>query len=195
MAFAAGFLGAIGTIASVAGSIITGVAGYQQAKASQKAEEYQAEIQRMNADIARKNASRAIATSQIQQEDQDRAARAVLGEQVAEQAASGLSLGGRTQIATRRSARELARRDALNIRYAGEIEKYNFLQEASNQEAGRQLSLMSADSYGKSAGLSLLSGFVGGVGSLVGGAQSFKSSKASYTPKPVSRPTVGLASY
>lgn len=197
MAFTAGVLGTISTIVSVAGSVLGGIQAYKQGKAQEAAYKYQAEVQKVNADIARGNAVREIQTSQIQQEDQDRAARGMLGEQIAQQAASGLSLGGRTQIATRRSARELAKRDALNIRYAGEIGKYNYMQEALNQDAGRNLSLMSAKTASRDAGFGLLSGFLNATGSLIGGAQSFKSAtrKSSFTPTPVARPSQGLAGY
>lgn len=195
MAFAAGALGTISTIVSVAGSIFGGIQAYQAGKAQQAAYKYQAEVQKVNAEIARDNAVREIQTSQIQQEDQDRAARGMLGEQIAQQAASGLSLGGRTQIATRRSARELARRDALNIRYAGEIGKYNYLQEAFNQDASANMSTMAAKQAGKDAGFGLLGGFLNAAGSLVGGAQSFAKKGSSFTPKPVARPSQGLARY
>lgn len=195
MAFTGGALATISTIVSVAGSVFGGIQAYSNAKAAEQSAKYQAEVQRVNADIARKNAVREVQTSQIQQEDQDRAARGLLGEQIAVQAASGLSLGGRTQIATRRSARELARRDALNIRYAGEIGRYNYMQEALNQEAGATLSDMRAKTESRNAGFGLLSGFLGATGSLIGGATSFSPKKTRYNPTPVSRPNVGLASY
>lgn len=192
----AAFAGVLGTLVSVAGAVVGGIQAAQNAKAQEAAAKYQAEVQKVNANIARKNAVREIQTSQIQQEDQDRAARGLLGEQIAQQAASGLSLGGRTQIATRRSARVLARRDALNIRYAGEIGKYNYLQEAFNQEAGANLSTMQAKAAANDAKLGLLSGFLNAGSSLIGGAQSFGSfRRSSYTPSPVARPRIGLASY
>ena len=55
----------------------------------------QAAIYQMNAEIATDNAHRAIQRAQVQQEDQDVMTQALLGQQLSEQSASGVSVGFR----------------------------------------------------------------------------------------------------
>jgi hypothetical protein len=151
-------------IATIAGTLISAIGSVTSGMAAQQQANYQAKVSEMNEKIAKQNAVRAIERSQIEQEDQDRETAAQLGEIVAAQGASGLSLTSRSSALTRKSARMLGRRDALNIRQAGEIEAYNYKTQAVNFEADAQLRRME----GKS---SLLAGFVGGIGSLIGGAR------------------------
>src|SRR5262245_64995073 len=98
------------------GGIASGVMGFAQSN-------YQAQVAEMNADIAKENAQRAGERAQIEQQTQDIQASNTLGEQVAEQAASGLTVSSPSLVKSRRSARRLARLDALNVRQAGEIER------------------------------------------------------------------------
>lgn len=131
---------------------------------------YQAQIAEMNKRVAEENERRVQERAQVEQQDQDFEARAFIGAQEAAQSASGLALGGRSQIMTRRSAHELARRDALNIRQAGEIDAYNFRVDAANAGAQAQLHRMQADSYRQQASQSQLAGWIGATGSLLSGA-------------------------
>jgi hypothetical protein len=140
------------------GGLVSGVMGFAQSS-------YQGQVAEMNADIAKDNAKRAVERSQIEQESQDLKAANVLGAQVVEQGASGLSLSSGSLLKSRKSARRLARLDALNVRQAGEIEKYNYLTDAANykaQAAGARISGVG----------SLLGGFFSGVNSLVGSSTS-----------------------
>lgn len=149
----------VGSLASAGGAIMGGVAANNAAK-------YQQQVADMNAKIARDNATRAIERSQIEQQDQDMMTRAELGTQEALQAASGLSIDGGSQMLTRKSAAQLGRRDALNTRYAGEMEKYGYLTQAANQEAEGRL----AAAKGKSA---LIGSYFSAAGSLASSAASF----------------------
>lgn len=151
MAVAAGILG-------VLGSVVSTISGIGEAQ-------YRASVADMNAQIARENANRAIERSQVEQQDQDAKSLALLGEQEAVQSASGLSLTGKSFVLTRKSARELARRDALNVIQGGQIEAYNYKVEAANQEAQA-----GADRAAGTAGL--LEGFLGATKSLVGMSSS-----------------------
>lgn len=201
MAFLSAASGIISGILGAVGAVVSGVAAKnaadQQADnelASARAAEYQAQIARNNAAVSDQNASRAVAVSQIEQIEQDRESRALVGEQLAAQGASGLSLGGRSAMLTRRSAKMLGRKDALNIRYAGDVDRYNYQVEASNQRAGGELKTMEASSYRTSAeasrragGIAMLSGFLNAAGSLVGSASNFsfnknRTSKTAATP-------------
>lgn len=167
---------AIGAVVGAIGSILSAVA---QAQAAQ----YQAKIADMNADVSRENAVRAIAASQVDQQEQDTASKALIGEQLATQGASGLDLGGKSQILTRKSASTLARKDALMVRYGGEMDKYNYLVEAENQKASGNLYRMQASS-------SLLAGFLGATQSLLGAASSISpGTRTKITaPNPYGRP-------
>ena len=159
MAISTTALAIIGTVAAVAGA---GVAAYGSYQASQ----YQAQIAERNARIARENADRSIQRSQVEQESQDMKAKALLAQQEAEQAASGLSLHGRSAIMTRKSSRELARHDALKIRQAGMMEAAAYKQESEN-------AVLPAQMYRQQAQFSLLEGFINAGSSLISGAQNF----------------------
>lgn len=149
----------VGTVASAGGALVTGMAASNAAK-------YQNQVAQMNAQIAKDNAARALERSQIEQQDQDMLTRAQLATQEALQGASGLSIEGGSQMLTRKSAAMLGRRDALNIRQAGELEAYGYKTQAVNMEAEGRL----AKAKGQSA---LMGSYLNAFGSLASGAASF----------------------
>lgn len=151
-------LAAVGIALTAGAAVLGGIQQYNMAK-------FQEELANRNAQIAQDNAARAIQRSQVEQQDQDMITLAFLGEQEAIQAASGL--GGRSQALARKSAAELGRRDALNVRQAGEIEAYNFQTQAMNFQA-------EASQARSAAGFGLLSGFMGAAQSLVGRSTSVR---------------------
>lgn len=146
-------------VAAAGGALVTGVASSNAAK-------YQNQVAQMNAQIAKDNAARALERSQIEQQDQDMLTRAQLATQEALQGASGLSLEGGSQMLTRKSAAQLGRRDALNIRQAGEMEAYGYKTQAANMEAEGRL----AQAKGQSA---LLGSYFSAAGSLASSASQF----------------------
>lgn len=149
-------IAAAGLALGFVSSAFQGFTAYQSAS-------YQAAIAELNQSIANDNAQRALERVQIEQQDQDAITLAMLGEQEAAQASSGLAFGSRSFRLARKSAQELGRKDALNIRQAGEIEAYNYRTQAANFGAQAQ--------FAKASGVnSLLGGFLGGIGSLVSGA-------------------------
>lgn len=160
MAFMAGISGLLQGIIGGVGSIISGVAAMQAAS-------YQKKIADMNAQIAQDNARRSIERTQIEAQDNDAEARALLGAQEAAQGSSGLVLGGRSQVMTRKAARVLGRRDSLNIKQAGEVESYNYKVQAANQTASGNLAMMEGRS-------NMLGSFLGAAGSLIGGFSSVR---------------------
>lgn len=167
----------LGSIFQAGGAILGGIS-------AMAAGNYQAKVAAMNAEIARDNAARAIESSQIEQVEQDAQTSSMIGEQLAAQSSSGLSLGGRSQILSRKNAAELGRKDALNVRYGGEAQKYNFLTEAAGQDA-------SASMYKAQGVGDLLGGFLQ-AGSIIGSARPSSSARRRFsnTPVPVSRPSV-----
>lgn len=150
----------VSTAVGVVGAIMSANAAAQSAN-------YQAAIAERQAEVNRINAARAIETSQQQQLEQDQQTRAFLGEQIAAQSASGLRIGGGSAMLTRKSARELGRLDALNIRQAGEVEAYNWKVGAEDAAASAGFAKMQANN-------SLLEGFMTGAGTLVGGLGKIK---------------------
>lgn len=154
------FAGGIGAILGAIGSIAQGVLGFAAAN-------YQAQVAEMNEEVAKDNAMRSIERAQVEQQTQDDLTAAMLGEQESVQSASGLSLTSPSAIRTRAAARRLGRMDALNVRQAGEIEKYNYLVQASN--FGSEAKMAQLQGVGN-----LLSGFLGATQSLVSKAKPSK---------------------
>lgn len=161
MSFLAGLAPILGTAFSVAGSLVSGFSAMSAAN-------YQAKVAAMNAQIAEDNAKRAVTRSAVEAQDQDALTRAMLGEQEAIQSASGVSLASRSSVLTRKAAAELGRRDALNVRQAGELEAYGYRTDAMNMRAQGALAKME----GRNA---LLGSFLGAGASLVGGANGVAS--------------------
>ena len=165
------------------GAIVGGVTGMIQAS-------YQAKVAKMNASIAADNAVRALERGSVEGEDNDFQTRALLGEQEVAQAASGVSLSGKSQILTRESARRLGRRDTLNILQDASVEAYNYRTQEANFKAEAQ-----------AAKISGISGLVGSVfsaassipSSLAGGASS-TASPYKFIPQPLAKPTL-LSTY
>lgn len=165
--------GGIGGLLSAGGAVVGGISALA-------AGNYQKQVADMNAKIAKDNAARAEQRGQIVQQETDNRTKAFFGEQEAAQSASGISLNSRSAIATRRTARELGRLDALNVRQAADIESYNYKVDAANQQAQGQL----AQSQGVGT---LIGSFFKAGGSLVGGSNSVKNSEGvtgggTYTP-------------
>lgn len=133
---------------------------------------YQSEVANMNARVAKDNAMRASAVSQIEAQESDLQTKALLGEQITSQTASGVSLSGRSQLLTRNTARMLGRRDAENIIAAGSAERSNFLTQRNQFKA-----------EGKMA---KLSGYVGAAGAVLDAASGMTGIKANAAKPPTS---------
>ena len=156
--------GGIGTALSVGGALMGGLSAMQQANS-------QAKVAENNAQIAADNAARETTATQERIVQSDNELKALMGEQLATQSASGLSVSGRSQMLTRKKTHEIGRQDALNINEQGTQTSRNFLQQSADfkNEASQ------AKSAGKNA---MLQGVIGAAGSLVGGAKSFGSATA-----------------
>lgn len=165
MAFAAAALPIIGVVATVAGIGLQLAAVQQNTSATVAANNYQSQVLERNRALMELNAQRAVESASVQQLQQDQMTRALLGEQIAQQSASGLKLGGRSQMLTRKAARELGRLDAENIRYQGDIEALNFRQMA--EDATQEIEFRQ-----KNNGYAMTSGFLDSASVLVGGAST-----------------------
>lgn len=138
------------------------------ALASMQAANYQAKLHEYNAKIAEQNAVRAEDRSRIEAQDNDMVTLGLLGEQEAAQTSSGISLRSKSAVLTRRAARQLGRRDTLNIIQAGRVEGYNYRVAAAGETASAGM----AKAAGK---MNMLSGFLSAGGSLLGSATSSSS--------------------
>lgn len=121
MAFAAPIL----PFLAIAGTAIEGVGGFMQSR-------YQAQVAKNNARIAEENAQRANYANQIEQMRSDREFRAEKGALLASQAASGLDVLGRSQMASRQNLDRIRDEQATDIRMQGFYDVQNLLQEQAN---------------------------------------------------------------
>lgn len=159
------------------GAIASGVTGLMQGM-------YQAKIAKANAEVAAENAKRATERGAIEAEDNDFQTRALLGEQETQQAASGVTLSGKSQILTRQSARKLGRRDTLNIIQAADIERYNYETQKMNFKAEASAAKLS----GISSLIGGVAGAAGGMSSMIGSSKSV-ATPYKYIPQPLAKPS------
>ena len=135
MAFVAPLLSSIGSfVGSTAGALATASTAVGALGAIQ-AGNYQAAVAKNNAEIAMENAGREADAAQQRQIRSDREYAAQVGEQLATQAASGLDVLGRTQLATRRLTEQTGRGAAKDIRLEGQNTAQRFQQDAANFRA------------------------------------------------------------
>lgn len=163
MAIAPAILAGLGTALTVAQTGMGVVGSIIGAASERESAQQAADIAAKNKVIAEDNAQRALLVSQEEQFDTDMETLALIGEQEAIQAGSGLRLDSKSFIQTRSTARELGRIDALNVREAGKIraEAYRNKGDAyAAEQAAAQ----------RAGGNALLSGFLGVGTSLIGGA-------------------------
>lgn len=160
-------------IAGVAGTALSVFGAIQQGKAADAAAQYQANVATVNAGIAEKNANRSIDSASEEQRQQDMSANALFGTQEARQGASGLSVNSGSALATRRSARQLSRLDALNIRQQGDVQAYGYRTDAANQHSQAEFSKMQGKNALTSSYLDAATSLVGGASSLIGGLGKF----------------------
>lgn len=164
-------------IAAVAGPLISGVTGMMQSN-------YQAKVAKMNAEVAQENADRASTKSEIDAQESDFQYSSLIGEQENAQAASGVTLSGKSQILTRRAAHQVATGDRMKLIQQGQVDRYGHLVEKANFTA-----------EAKAAKMSGMASLIGGVVGAVGGLPSSMSSSAKatatpykYIPQPIAKP-------
>jgi len=162
MAFVAPFLAAgaaaggsafagtsLATALTVGSAALTGVSAIQQGH-------YQAAVAANNAEIAQRNAAMESEAAQKAGARQDRETAALVGEQTAAAAASGLDVLGRTQVAVRNLSRRVGREEAGDIVGRGTAAARGLLQDAANFRAeGKQAKLQG---YMTAAGAALEGG-------------------------------------
>lgn len=147
-------MAAVAAVAGLASGIVSGVGGMMSAN-------YQAQVAKNNEQVARYNAERASVTGGIEAQMKDLEHSQLQGQQITQQAASGVALSGGSQIRTRLASRMYAAGDRMAISEAANMERYGHLVEATNFKAERK----SAQMQGK---LALVGGILDGVSAFAG---------------------------
>lgn len=117
---------------STGAAVMTGATAGVGALTSIQAGRYQAAVGRNNARIAEENAARIAEASQGEAMRSDQDYRALLGEQLAAQGASGLDILGRSAVAARKLTMKTGRDAAKDIITEGSAGARRSLQEAAN---------------------------------------------------------------
>lgn len=158
MGFAAPLIPLLPTLLTAGSAVLGAVSAVQSGN-------YQAAVLRNNARIAEENAARASEAAQREAMRSDQDYRALLGEQLAAQGASGFDILGRSQRSARQLTQRTGRRAAMDIVTEGEAAARRSLQEAANfRGEGRQARLQ-----GYLSGASSLLQGASDVGTLVSG--------------------------
>ena len=146
-------------LASGAGTAaMTGLTAGIGALSSIQQGNYQAAVGRNNARIAEENAARISEAAQGEALRSDQDYRALLGEQLAAQGASGFDVLGRSQVAARELTNRTGRRAAVDITDEG--------------RAGARRSLQEAANFRGEARQAKLQGYISAAGQLAQGANS-----------------------
>jgi hypothetical protein len=174
------------TAIAIAGTLVTGVMNYTQSM-------YQAQVAKQNAAIAQENANRAFHKGQIDAEDSGRQTAGLIADQEAIQGGSGLSVTGKSQLRTRRSARSLGRLDAFRLIAAGQEQQYNHLIDKMNFKSEAKARKFSAYAGLAGTALSVAGQVVGRPDNttLLGTAKPIQNYDK-YAPKPISKPNINL---
>ena len=132
---------------------------------------YRSQVARNNAVIAEENRLRTLEETAINAQEQDLAARAEIGALLAQQGASGLSMGVGSMALRRKSAEELAAKDRSRITYEG--------QTVANQYEQQREDFKEESRMAKSeVNMAMLEGAIGIGSSLIGGATKVNNKKA-----------------
>lgn len=148
----------IGAAVQAVGAIQAGKAQQAEANARAQANQYNAKVKEMNAQIARTQAN-------AREEQQRRKGRQVLGAQRAGIAQAGIGFGGSALDIMEQSA-DTAELDALNIRYEGELQSTGLLADAEAERYEAGVNRMAGRNAMKAA-------YIGAGSALIGGASNY----------------------
>ena len=147
------------TIIGAAGQVIQGIS-------ASRAANYRARVAQMNQQIAQDNARRERFAGQIAAQDADFEARQLIDQLIAQQGASGITIGLGSAGMVLESTRRTARLNAKRIQQQAELKARD--SEIDALQFGAQAGLAKSEARG-----ALTSGIVGGLSSVLGGAARF----------------------
>lgn len=150
---------------SAAGSIAA-------AQAQADAARYQAQINEMNAKIARKRARDALERGKLEEQQKRQDVQAVLGRQRAAMAANGVDINFGSPLDTLADAAMMGEMDSLIVRTNFHRQAYNHDVEAENFRAQANLNRMEAKAATTGGFLSAMGTIIGGFGKVYEHANS-----------------------
>lgn len=157
-------------IVAVAATVIsTGVSVYgaeQSAHAQSQAANYQAAVARNNQITANSEADYATSAGESQQQSQAMATRALIGNEKAAQASSGLDVNSGSSVDVRSSAAALGTLSGLNIKSNAALKAAEYRAQAGSFGAQSALDTMTATNAGVAGNISAVGAGIGGVGSI-----------------------------
>ena len=179
-------------LAAVIGGVVSGIGSIAQGIAGKRASTYQAAVAENNAILANRAADEEIRAGAAEEEGQRLQTGAALGKAVAIQGASGLDVTGGSPGDVRASIADLGELDALTIRSNAARQAAQYRAQGANFKNDATLNRMQGRA-------SLIAGFLGGAGSILGAVSSVSDRWAPYraaptftpyAPAPVSAPLV-----
>lgn len=148
-------------LSAVGGAVGSVMQGRQQAGQAN----YQAAVARNNAILADRNAKLAIQAGDVKEQAKRRETAGLIGAQRAAYAAHGVDVNVGSPVDIQSDTAMLGELDALTIRNNAQREAYGY--KIQGDSAGAEAGL-----FGQQAQGDMLAGWVGSVGSLIGGASS-----------------------
>ncbi|MSX01586.1 MAG: hypothetical protein F2813_00320 [Actinobacteria bacterium] len=165
--------------ATLASTVIGGVATISQADASAKSSRYNAEVSMMNATLSERRAKDAEERGRREEQAKRLEVADLQGRQRAAMSANGVDLSFGSAFDTLVDTQFLGEMDALTIRRNSATEAYDHRVAAASGRADASLARSNADS-------ALTGGYLSAASTVLGGATSGYKDYASYT-----RPIVG----
>lgn len=135
----------VSVAATLAGGAVSAMGAQQQAEASAASNRYQSQVAANNALIAQQNAQYAREAGQAAAYQNQYKIRRAIGEQKAQQGASGIDVNSGSPLDVRVSTAELGELDTLTLLNNAEREAYGYESQATNFMAQSRLDLMEAD--------------------------------------------------
>lgn len=151
-------------IALTIGSTLLGAAGQiQQGQATAAANNYNAKVQEMNAQLSERRSRDAIDRGKADEQRKRTEVARVMGAQKAAMAANGVDIGYGSPLDTIVDTAKMGELDALTIRSNSYREAYDDNVDAVNKRAGAKLSRMNANA-------AETAGYLGAAGTVLTGA-------------------------
>lgn len=178
-AIAGAGISAIGTLLSGSQAAENQSASAAQARYQQEVSKNAAKVSKYNGRFAEQDAARINARGQTLAQMQDQKTAQVLGEQLAEQGASGIDVGRGSSTLVRASTHMVGRQDTQMIRenanidsFNAMIRKYNIDAQGNAQQAQADLYGMAADNYESAADNTMLATWINTGASILGSSSS-----------------------
>lgn len=162
--------------AMAVGGTMSAVGEYNQGHAAAQAAKYNSAMADQNAKINDANTEIAGQSGQAQVAQQQRSTRALVGDTLANQGASGVEVNKGSSVDVRGSESSLGYLDAMNIRTNATREAYGYLTQAENQRAESKREAYKAKKTEQGALIGSIGSFLGTVGSAGTSFAKYKSS-------------------